>query len=54
MSKEFYGLKSQFVHLEILVGQMFDKQATLVNKMAAKPEVGNNNEDLKVIVVTPI
>ena len=54
MSKEFYGLKSQFAHLENLVGQNYDKQATLVNKMAAKPEVGNNDEDLKVIDVTPI
>ena len=38
MSKEFYGLKSQFAHLENLVGQISDKQATLVNKMAAKPD----------------
>ena len=30
MSKEFYGLKSQFAHLENLVGQLSDKQATLV------------------------
>ena len=35
MSKEFYGLKSLFAHLEILVGQISNKQATLVNKMAA-------------------
>ena len=28
MSKEFYGLKSQFAHLENLVGQISDKQAT--------------------------
>ena len=54
MSKEFYGLKSQFAHLENLVGQISDKQATLVNKMAAKPESLNNDEDLKVIDVTPI
>ena len=38
MSKEFYGLKSQFAHLENLVGQISDKQATLVNKMVAKPD----------------
>ena len=44
MSKEFYGLKSQFAHLENLVGQISDKQATLVNKMAAKPEALNNND----------
>ena len=55
MSKEFYGLRSQFAHLENLVGQISDKQATLVNKMAAKPEaLHNNDEDLKVIYVTPI
>ena len=36
MSKEFYGLKSQFAHLEKLIAQISDKQATLVNKMAAK------------------
>ena len=54
MSQEFYGLKSQFAHLENLVGQISDKHATLVNKMAAKPEAENNDEDLKVIDVTPI
>ena len=55
MSKEFYGLKSQFAHLENLVGQISDKQDTLVNKMAAKPEALNNNgEDLKVIDITTI
>ena len=54
MSKEFYGLKSQFAHLENLVGQISDKQATLVNKMAAKPESLNNDEDLKVIDVNPL
>ena len=41
-------------HLENLVGQISDKQATLVNKMATKPEAENNDEDLKVIDVTPI
>ena len=56
MSKEFYSLKSQFAHLENLVGQISDRQATLVNKMAAKPEVleGNNDDDPKVIDVAPI
>ena len=54
MSKEYYALKSQFAHLEDLVGQISDKQATLVNKMAAKPESFNKDEDLKVIDVTPI
>ena len=56
MSKEFYGLKSQFAHLENLVGQISDKQATLVYKMAARPEEleGNKDEDLKVIDVSPI
>ena len=38
MSKEFYGLKSQIAHLEKLIAEVLDKQATLVNKMAAKPE----------------
>ena len=27
MSKEFYGLKSQFAHLENLIAQISDKQA---------------------------
>ena len=55
MSKEFYGLKSQFAHLENLVGQISDKQATLVNKMAAKLDCYENNyEDLKVIDVSSI
>ena len=27
MSKEFYGLKSQFAHLENLVGQISDQQS---------------------------
>ena len=55
MSKEFCGSKSQFAHLENLVGQISDKQATLVNKMVAKPEALNNNdENLKVMDVTPI
>ena len=56
MSKEFYGLRSQFAHLEKLIAQISDKQATLVNKMAAKPEELNNNkdEDVKVIDVYPI
>ena len=31
VSKEFYGLKSQFSNLENLVGQISDKQAMLVN-----------------------
>ena len=38
MSKEFYGLKSQIAHLKKLIAEVSDKQATLVNKMAAKPE----------------
>ena len=53
MSKEFYGLNSQFPHLEKSIAQISDKQATLVNKMASKPE-GSNDEDLKVIDVSPI
>ena len=56
MSKEFYGLRSQFAHLEKSIAQISDKQATLVNKMAAKPEdlEGNKDEDLKVIGVPHI
>ena len=56
MSKEFYGLNSQIARLEKSIAQISDKQATLVNKMAAKPEgLGeNNDEDLKVIDVSPI
>ena len=38
MSKEFDGLKSQIAHLEKLIAEVSDKQATLVNKMAAKPD----------------
>ena len=56
MSKEFDGLKSQIAHLEKLIAEVSDKQATLVNKMAAKPEFfwENKDEDLKVIDVSPI
>ena len=54
LSKEFYGLKSQFAYLGNLLGQISDKQATLVNKMAAKPKSLTNDEDLEVIDVTPI
>ena len=38
MSKEFYGLKSQIAHLEKLIAKVSDKQATSVNKMAAKAD----------------
>ena len=38
MSKEFDGLKSQIAYLEKLIDDVSDKQGTLVNKMAAKPE----------------
>jgi len=56
MSKEFYGLNSQITRLENSIAKISDKQATLVNKMAGKPEkLGeNNDEDLKVIDVSPI
>ena len=39
-----------------LIAEVSDKQATLVNKMAAKPESfhDNKDEDLKVIDVSPI
>ena len=38
MSKQFDGWKSQIAHLEKLIAEVSDKQATLVNKMAAKPD----------------
>ena len=49
-------MNSQITRLENSIAQISDKQATLVNKMAAKPEKldENNDEDLKVIDVTPI
>ena len=55
MAKDFLALNSQFARLEKLVAHISDKQATLVNKMAAKPEIcDENHEDLKVLGVTPI
>ena len=56
MFKEFYGLNSQFARIKKSIAQISDKQATLVNKTAAKLEglEGNNDEDLKVIDVSPI
>ena len=56
MNKEFYGVNSQIIWLEKAIAQISDKQATLVNKMAAKPEKldENNDEDLKFIDVSPI
>ena len=56
MSKEFYGVNSQITRLENAIAKISDKQATLVNKMAAKPEKfdENNDEDLKVIDASPI
>ena len=48
-------MNSQITRLEKSIAQISDKQASLVNKMAAKPDDLNNNyEDLKVIDVTPI
>ena len=56
MSKKFDGISSQIAHLEKLIAEMSDNQATLVNKMAAKPDFfyENKDEDLKVIDVSPI
>ena len=56
MSKEFYGLNSQITRIENSIAQISDQQATLVNKMAAKPEKlhENNDEDIKVIDASPI
>ena len=38
MSKEFDGLRSQIARLEKLTTEISDKQSTLVNRMAAKPD----------------
>ena len=56
MNKEFYAVNAQITRLENTIANFFDKQATLVNKMAAKPEKldENNDEDLKVIDASPI
>ena len=56
MYKEFYGVNSQITRLENAIAKISDKQSTLVNKMAAKPEKlrENNDEDLKVIDASPI
>src|SRR4051812_10224905 len=55
MSKEFDDIRSQIARLEKLTTEISDKQATLVNKMAAKPDsYENQDEDLKVIDVSPI
>ena len=55
MSKEFDGIRSQIARLEKLTAEISDLQATLVNKMAAKPNsYENQDEDLKVIDVSPI
>ena len=55
MNKEFYGVNTQITRLESAIAKISDKQATLVNKMAAKPDsYENNDEDLKVFDVSPI
>ena len=55
MSKEFDGIRSQIARLQKLTAEISDMQATLVNKMAAKPDsYENQDEDLKVIDVSPI
>ena len=56
MNKEFYGVNSQITQLEKAIAKTSDKQATLLKKMAAKPEKiqENKEEDLKVIDVSPI
>ena len=55
MSKEIDGLKSQISFLEKLIAEVSDKQATLVNKMAAKPDFfwENKDEDLKSYLCVP-
>ena len=53
MSKEFYGVNSQITRLGNAIAKISDKQATLVNKMAAKPNsYENQGEYLKVIDVS--
>ena len=56
MNKEFYGVNAQITWLENAIAKISHKQATLVNKMAAKPEKldENNDKDLKVIDASPI
>ena len=55
MSKEFDGIRAQIARLEKMTAKISDMQATLVNKMAAKPNsYENQDEDLKVIDVSPI
>ena len=55
MSKEFDGIRAKIARLEKMTAEISDMQATLVNKMAAKPDsYENNDEDLKVINVSPI
>ena len=55
MSKEFDGIRAQIACLEKMTAEISDMQATLVNKMAAKPNsYENQDEDLKVIDVSPI
>ena len=52
LSREFYGLNSQITRP---IAQISDMQATVVNKMAAKPNsYENQDEYLKVIDVSPI
>ena len=55
MSKEFDGIRAQITRLEKMTAEISDMQATLVNKMAAKPNsYENQDENLKVIDVSPI
>ena len=52
---EVSNLQAQLANTENLLGKISDKQTTLVNKMAAKPESqSSNDEDIKMIGVTPI
>ena len=52
MSKEFDSIRSQIARLEKMTTEISDIQATLVNKMAAKPNTHENqDEHLKVIYV---
>ena len=52
---EVSNLQAQLANTENLLGKISDKQTTLVNKMAAKPEShSSNDEDIQMIGISPI
>ena len=55
ISKEFDGIRAQIARLEKMIAEILDMQATLVNKMAAKPNsYENQDEDLKILMCPPL